>query len=278
MSREQGPGDWAAWLSGGPSGPAVDPRPAPVHRPRPDGAPELDGDEPSAITAERDEPGGMMADNHGDVQRSARREATRQRVLDAAREVFAERGVIGGTVEDICERAGFTRGAFYSNFADKDDVIDALVEREQNRLLDHLEGIFGDVGREIAAATDLHEVLAAIIDRVMRAVPMDREISLVQAELENFAIRRPALAGRFLAINRRFRARIAVFIADAMTSNGRELLVDPELLTEALIGVSQRSCRRAMLDDRQDPNELARLIMPGLLLTFSRPVGGSPGP
>src|SRR5512139_646545 len=74
--------------------------------------------------------------------RSARREVTRQRVLDAAREVFAERGVIGGTVEDICEAAGFTRGAFYSNFADKADVVRALLAREHGRLLEHLDATF----------------------------------------------------------------------------------------------------------------------------------------
>jgi len=272
MSREQRPGDWAAWMGSGSSVPAHAPLPEEPPDTHPAGAADAAA-EPVAPLPEE-----VTGDGTPDALRSPRREATRQRVLDAAREVFAEQGVVGATVEAICERAGFTRGAFYSNFADKDDVIDALVEREQNRLLDHLDAIFGDVGRQIADAPDLHEALAAIIDRVMRAVPMDREISLVQAELENFAIRRPDLAGRFLAINRRFRARIAGFIADAMTANGRELLVDPEMLTEALIGISQRSCRRAILDGHEDPNELARLIMPGLLLSFSRPVGVAPAP
>jgi AcrR family transcriptional regulator len=54
---------------------------------------------------------------------SARRQATRERVLEAAGEVFAERGFHGASVEDICERAGFTRGAFYSNFSSKDDLV-----------------------------------------------------------------------------------------------------------------------------------------------------------
>jgi AcrR family transcriptional regulator len=204
---------------------------------------------------------------------------TRQRVLDAAREVFAERGVIGGTVEDICERAGFTRGAFYSNFADKDDVIDALVEREQNRLLDHLDVTFGDIERDLAAAPDLAAVLGPIIERILRAVPYDRELSLVQAELENFAIRRPDLAGRFVAINLRFRQRTAAFIEAAVRRNGRELLVDALLLTDAIIAVTQRSVRRALTDGpHADPNELASAILPGLLLAFSRPVAGAGGP
>jgi len=47
---------------------------------------------------------------------SRRREATRQKLLDAAGLVFAEEGLDAASVEAICERAGFTRGAFYSNF------------------------------------------------------------------------------------------------------------------------------------------------------------------
>src|SRR5487761_2120938 len=52
-----------------------------------------------------------------------RRAATRARLLDAARDVIAERGAGGATVEGIAERAGFTRGAFYSNYASLDDLI-----------------------------------------------------------------------------------------------------------------------------------------------------------
>src|SRR5512144_2349213 len=117
-------------------------------------------------------------------ERSARREATRQRVLDAARQVFAERGVIGGTVEDICDRAGFTRGAFYSNFADKEDVLEALIEREQARLLEHLDATFGLMDEEIGAAGDPGAAMGPIVERILDSIPTDRQLLLVQTELE----------------------------------------------------------------------------------------------
>ena len=60
---------------------------------------------------------------------SPRRARTRQRLMSAAMTVFAERGVIGSSVEEICEAAGFTRGAFYSNFADKDALVLGLIEQ-----------------------------------------------------------------------------------------------------------------------------------------------------
>ena len=51
-----------------------------------------------------------------------RRAETRQRLLDAALLVFAEDGFGRVSVEDVCERAGYTRGAFYSNFSSLDEV------------------------------------------------------------------------------------------------------------------------------------------------------------
>ena len=54
---------------------------------------------------------------------------TRQRLLDAAAEVFAERGYEGATLADIARRAGFTTGAIYSRFRDKAELLLAVVER-----------------------------------------------------------------------------------------------------------------------------------------------------
>ena len=216
--------------------------------------------------------------------RSARREATRQRVLDAAREVFAERGVIGGTVEDICERAGFTRGAFYSNFSDKDDVLRALTEREHARLLAFVDaglaqleesfaaGAAGEAGSEArAGAGDPREPLATIVERFLRSIPGDRQFLLIQSELELHAIRVPGTASAVMAADAAFRARIAEFLERGFRLLGRELLVDVDDLTDAVIAVVDRSTRRALLAGRRDPDALASQVLPLLLGAASRP-------
>jgi len=268
MGRERQPGDWAAWMgTGAPSSPAREPAPAdgpvvPVPKPVPAPSEADPGHGPSE---------GDTAP--GDAHRSPRREATRQRILDAAREVFAERGVIGGSVEDICERAGFTRGAFYSNFNDKDDVLDALVEREHTRLLEHLDDTFIEVDREIEEADSLEAVLSGIVDRILRSIPVDRQLSLIQTELEIFAIRRPEHARRFLETNNRFRERIGALIDEAMRRYRRELLVDPSVITDAIVAIAERSVRRALLAGGDaDPDAMASQVLPGLLLALSRPV------
>ena len=77
---------------------------------------------------------------------SARRQKTRARLLDAAFEIFADKGVHASSVEMITEAAGFTRGAFYSNFSTKEELFFALMEREntlriEQTLVPHAERV-----------------------------------------------------------------------------------------------------------------------------------------
>jgi AcrR family transcriptional regulator len=61
--------------------------------------------------------------------RAAQREFTRTRLVDAAIEVFAEKGYARTTVDDIAERAGATRATFYLHFKSKSDVLPELMNR-----------------------------------------------------------------------------------------------------------------------------------------------------
>src|ERR1700677_474571 len=62
-----------------------------------------------------------------------RRPATVTALLDAALELFAEQGYGATSIPDICARAGLTKGAFYSNYANKDALFLALLDRSWRR-------------------------------------------------------------------------------------------------------------------------------------------------
>lgn len=87
-----------------------------------------------------------MTDAHGDQRPAAgatgrppsgggprprrdRREQTRTALLAAAERLWAERGIHGASLDDIAAAAGLTKGAVYSNFAGKTDLLLALMER-----------------------------------------------------------------------------------------------------------------------------------------------------
>jgi AcrR family transcriptional regulator len=62
------------------------------------------------------------------VSRQERREQTRAELLAAARRAFLREGFHAASLDAIAEEAGYTKGAFYSNFASKDDVLVAVLE------------------------------------------------------------------------------------------------------------------------------------------------------
>lgn len=63
------------------------------------------------------------------LSRAERQAQTRQQLLDAAAQVFVERGFAGSSVEAISEQAGYTRGAFYSNFDSKEQLFAELLQQ-----------------------------------------------------------------------------------------------------------------------------------------------------
>ena len=71
--------------------------------------------------------------NRKRLTREDSREQTTQRLLAAAQKVIAKRGLSAASLEDIAEAAGYTRGAFYSNFSGKGDVFIELLRRDQQK-------------------------------------------------------------------------------------------------------------------------------------------------
>ena len=64
------------------------------------------------------------------LTREDSRERTAQRLLAAARKLIAKRGLSDTTLDEIAEEAGYTRGAFYSNFSSKGDLFIELLRRD----------------------------------------------------------------------------------------------------------------------------------------------------
>ena len=116
-----------------------------------------------------------------------RREATVERLLDAALETFAEFGFAAASVEDVCRRGGFTRGAFYSSFRSKDELFAALFRRESERNLARAE-------EQLVGVEDEADPLAAAGDRGMATLRADRTWVLVHTEYRLHAARSPEAA------------------------------------------------------------------------------------
>ena len=82
-------------------------------------------------------------------RRTRRREQTRARLLEAAFRVFAARGFGRVPIEEICAAAGYSRGAFYSNFATLDDLFFALYRERAELIARQVAGALAGDGRDV---------------------------------------------------------------------------------------------------------------------------------
>jgi AcrR family transcriptional regulator len=193
---------------------------------------------------------------------SRKRRQTRGRLLDAALDAFAERGLHGASVEDVCERAGFSRGAFYSNFGSKEELFVALYDRQTTQILATLTAL------DQTGATTLDELMADLV----AAVPRDRRWFLVNTEFALHAVRDPA-AGQVLARARaRVRAAFADRLADILDRFDRRPTVPVDDLIRWLFALHEGGLAQAYVEpDRLAPNALTGQAAPLLVRAATQP-------
>lgn len=197
---------------------------------------------------------------------SARRTQTRERLVAAAIEVFAEKGVVGAAVEEICDRAGFTRGAFYSNFGSKDELCLAAVEQEVDRNLNATHEAIDSLPD--LAGRDLDALLDAAVALFLRAQRSDRVSILASAELRLYAARSDDFRQDYRRLVDQVSEAFAALLEDAAGAVGYRLTVPGIDLVRVLHGVYEQSALTSLVEDHPaDAPDRARLLA-GVLRTM----------
>ena len=174
------------------------------------------------------------------------RDETRDKLFEAAARVFEEQGIGGASIEAIAAAAGFTRGAFYSNFASKDELIIAMLE-------DH-------VAQSIRRSLDLlakHQNLDDFLDAFKR---MDRtqqdplgRSPLLHMEMILFVARaekrRPELAKRLRAR----RKLIADIVETTLKDSGRPASVNPAWTAAVVLALDDGFRLHRLIDPETTP-------------------------
>lgn len=207
---------------------------------------------------------------------SARRRETQLRLLDAATLVFSELGLQGASVEAICARAGFSRGAFYSNFSSKEQLFLALLEREFRRRADDvaekalaLEPLIASHGGHITAAE-----AASYIARFFGPSDDATAWFVLEAEFLLLAMRDTDLAPGHELFMDGFYVSIAGVVESVLAAAGRKFSLPTERAIPVLSGVYERALRAAALagpDTRTDLDELGERLAE-LLFAITEPL------
>ena len=101
---------------------------------------------PPHLAATDDPPGGAAAPPAGDAavaapsQRQTQKEATRNKVIDAARELFDTQGYQGTTIREIARHAGVSVGSVFTTFASKGEILSQVMQ-------DRLDGLYAELDR-----------------------------------------------------------------------------------------------------------------------------------
>src|ERR1700712_2523736 len=174
------------------------------------------------------------------------RDDTREKLFEAAARVFEEQGIGSASIEVIAAAAGFTRGAFYSNFKSKDELIIAMLE-------DHVEQ---SIRRNLDLLA-LHKNLADFIDALKNVDrsqqdPLGRS-PLLHMEMILFVTRaekrRPDLAKRLRAR----RKLIADIIEVTVKGSGKNGPLNPTWTGAILLALEDGFRLHRLIDPETTP-------------------------
>ncbi|HEY2694995.1 MAG TPA: TetR family transcriptional regulator [Pseudonocardiaceae bacterium] len=182
------------------------------------------------------------------------RSETRRRVLDAAAETFAARGIASSSVSDIAHAAGLTKGAVYSNFDSKDElVLTLMTEHVLDRLHNALAAF--DAAEDVGLA--VHDLGASLVE----AIHADLTWQHLLFEYCGLARRDPTLRAALAERRKEGRAAVARAIERIAAARGVELPMPPADLAVAMLAISNGLALETGMDADGVPDDLfPRLI------------------
>ncbi|MDG4668517.1 TetR/AcrR family transcriptional regulator [Mycobacterium sp. 236(2023)] len=176
--------------------------------------------------------------------RERRLEQTRSVLLDAAEEVFAEKGFTPATLDDIARTAGYTKGAIYKHFTTKEDLFLAVSDRYWRRYFDNFAEVMSSANR--VGAHELDEIAER-----WRQLSVDRgaEHAALGLEFTLYLLRNPEARDRVAAKRAEVVDQLAKFIVDGMEKLGASLMIPPLAFAQALVATSDSVVLGSALDD-----------------------------
>jgi AcrR family transcriptional regulator len=190
------------------------------------------------------------------LTREQSRDQTRERLLDAAQALFMKKGFVAASVEDIALAAGYTRGAFYSNFSGKAELLVELLRRDHEAMQADLCAIF-------EAEASREQMEARVLSYYSR-MPQDNKVFLLWVEAKLLAARDARFRARFHAFMTEKREQLAAYIEEFSARVGTPVTLDPELLAIGLMGL----CDGVQFLATADPQHVTPPVVEAVLASF----------
>lgn len=155
-----------------------------------------------------------------------RRQLTRDALVAAAAEVFTAKGFHAASLDEIADAAGFTRGAIYSNFGSKEELLFAVYDRLDDMSLAGMADAMDERGGDpVEDATAAAEVWSGLLGR-------SRDVIALSLELRLYALRNPEARERLVKLEQQATDKLAGFIEDTFARQGMQLRTPAKQLAE----------------------------------------------
>jgi TetR/AcrR family transcriptional regulator, transcriptional repressor for nem operon len=191
---------------------------------------------------------------------------TRAALVDAGIALFGEQGLDAPSLDAICERAGFTRGAFYVHFRDRDAFLEAVMERLGQQFLDAVLEEPEPTSKS-KPGTGLTRTMARFVGAVAAGeYPLMREGGVRPHQLLDACARSPAIRAQYVRLAEQSVSRLAQIVrADQKAGTLRDDVDDRSvatLLLAAIIGAQTMNELRMKLDLARTARGLLRMLAP----------------
>ena len=180
--------------------------------------------------------------------RDEKKAATRRRLLNAAAAVVAKQGALAASLDAIADKAGLTKGAVYSNFDSKADLLDALHDLAGPSV--DIDGVF-DETRSLA---DNLEAFGRVAAQELRTV--SSRAWTLGLELMHHAIRDPATRRRYAAGQRENRQVAAERFDEMIVATGATPTLTSEELFVVLNALALGLAQQRAIEPASVPDEL----------------------
>ncbi|HEY1834673.1 MAG TPA: TetR/AcrR family transcriptional regulator [Solirubrobacteraceae bacterium] len=198
------------------------------------------------------------------LTREQRRAQTRERLLSAARGVFARGGFHGASVEEIASEAGYSTGALYSNFDSKEDLFLALMERE-------IELHASEIVAAVRDEASVSERAQGGARQWMALIEREPEALLLFMEFWAYGVRDPDIRPKVAASFAQARGVLTGLIADGVRDFDLELALPAEQLAIAIDALADGIARQKLADPDAVPDELMGRVLSMLFAAATRP-------
>jgi AcrR family transcriptional regulator len=200
------------------------------------------------------------------LTRDEKKAQTRERLLDAASKVFARKGFASTSVDEVAEEAGVTKGAVYSNFDSKEDLVRAVLD-------ERLERRFLDIAEQAPSEGSLADDAVQASRQFGSVLEQERDAVLLGLEFAIYAVRNPEFRDDFIAHHRNAQADIARVVGHRLTEGGNELRVPAATLASMFNAISNGVALERLMDPGSVSDEMLGLVFAAVAEAFTDAAG-----